>query len=44
MDMTCVFKGNDWFQLGEDFSSDILDDVQALINPSSKVDNVLTWL
>ncbi|XP_046672979.1 transcriptional coactivator YAP1-like isoform X1 [Homalodisca vitripennis] len=29
-------------QLGEEFSSDILDDVQALINP--KVDNGLTWL
>lgn len=30
--------------LGEEFSSDILDDVQALINPNSKSDNVLTWL
>uniref|UniRef100_A0A1B6G5W6 WW domain-containing protein n=1 Tax=Cuerna arida TaxID=1464854 RepID=A0A1B6G5W6_9HEMI len=29
-------------QLGEEFSSDILDEVQALINP--KVDNGLTWL
>ncbi|XP_054267510.1 transcriptional coactivator YAP1 [Macrosteles quadrilineatus] len=30
--------------LGEEFTSDILDDVQALINPNSKADNVLTWL
>jgi protein yorkie len=31
-------------QLGEEFSSDILDDVQSLINPSTKPGNVLTWL
>ncbi|XP_039290450.1 transcriptional coactivator YAP1 [Nilaparvata lugens] len=31
-------------QLGEEFTSDILDDVQALINPHSKENNVLTWL
>lgn len=32
-------------QLSEDFSSDILDDVQALINPNTtKAGNVLTWL
>ncbi|XP_074103723.1 transcriptional coactivator yki [Cotesia typhae] len=32
-------------QLGEEFTSDILDDVQSLINPSStKPENVLTWL
>ncbi|XP_075210056.1 transcriptional coactivator yki isoform X2 [Lycorma delicatula] len=31
-------------QLGEEFSSDILDDVQALINTHNKPDNVLTWL
>uniref|UniRef100_A0A0A9WFH8 WW domain-containing protein n=1 Tax=Lygus hesperus TaxID=30085 RepID=A0A0A9WFH8_LYGHE len=31
-------------QLGEEFSSDILDDVQALINPNSKPGNSLTWL
>nr|XP_018900896.1 PREDICTED: transcriptional coactivator YAP1-A-like [Bemisia tabaci] len=31
-------------QLGEELSSDILDDVQSLINPTSKADNVLTWL
>ncbi|XP_015595189.1 transcriptional coactivator YAP1 [Cephus cinctus] len=32
-------------QLGEEFSSDILDDVQSLINPNpSKPENVLTWL
>lgn len=31
--------------LGEDLTSDILDDVQSLINPAStKPDNVLTWL
>lgn len=30
-------------QLSEEFSSDILDDVQSLINPS-KPDNALTWL
>ena len=32
------------FQLGEEFTSDILDDVQALINPISKGGNSLTWL
>ncbi|XP_021937266.1 transcriptional coactivator YAP1 isoform X2 [Zootermopsis nevadensis] len=31
-------------QLSEEFSSDILDDVQSLINPNSRPDNVLTWL
>ncbi|XP_034939957.1 transcriptional coactivator YAP1 [Chelonus insularis] len=31
-------------QLGEEFTSDILDDVQSLINPSTKPENVLTWL
>ncbi|KAG7199055.1 hypothetical protein KM043_017958 [Ampulex compressa] len=32
-------------QLSEDFSSDILDDVQSLINPNTtKPENVLTWL
>uniref|UniRef100_A0A224XQR7 Putative ww domain-containing transcription regulator protein 1 n=2 Tax=Panstrongylus TaxID=65342 RepID=A0A224XQR7_9HEMI len=31
-------------QLGEEFTSDILDDVQALINPTSKGGNSLTWL
>ncbi|XP_020711642.2 transcriptional coactivator YAP1 isoform X2 [Athalia rosae] len=32
-------------QLGEEFTSDILDDVQSLINPNtSKSENVLTWL
>ncbi|XP_014241727.1 transcriptional coactivator YAP1-A-like isoform X1 [Cimex lectularius] len=31
-------------QLGEEFTSDILDDVQALINPNSKPGNSLTWL
>ncbi|XP_026471355.1 transcriptional coactivator YAP1-like [Ctenocephalides felis] len=31
-------------QLGEDFSSDILEDVQSLINPVAKPDNELTWL
>ncbi|XP_017883902.1 transcriptional coactivator yorkie [Ceratina calcarata] len=32
-------------QLSEDFSSDILDDVQSLINPNTtKAGNVLTWL
>ncbi|BES92279.1 Hypothetical protein NTJ_05088 [Nesidiocoris tenuis] len=31
-------------QLGEEFSSDLLDDVQALINPSNKPGNSLTWL
>ncbi|XP_043271966.1 transcriptional coactivator YAP1 isoform X2 [Venturia canescens] len=32
-------------QLGEEFSSDILDDVQSLINPpTNKPENVLTWL
>ncbi|KAL1123665.1 hypothetical protein AAG570_002741 [Ranatra chinensis] len=31
-------------QLGEEFASDILDDVQALINPSSKPGSSLTWL
>ncbi|XP_067010638.1 transcriptional coactivator YAP1-A [Anabrus simplex] len=32
-------------QLVEEFSSDLLEDVQSLINPnSSKPDNVLTWL
>ncbi|XP_046736962.1 transcriptional coactivator yorkie [Diprion similis] len=32
-------------QLGEDFTSDILDDVQSLINPNiSKSENELTWL
>ncbi|GLH15331.1 Uncharacterized protein GBIM_19800 [Gryllus bimaculatus] len=32
-------------QLGDDFSNDILDNMQALIDPSSsKADNVLTWL
>lgn len=30
-------------QLGEEFTSDILDDVQSLINPTSKSGN-LTWL
>nr|WIM36153.1 yorkie [Pyrrhocoris apterus] len=30
-------------QLGEEFTSDILDDVQSLINPTSKTGN-LTWL
>nr|XP_024215401.1 transcriptional coactivator yorkie-like isoform X2 [Halyomorpha halys] len=30
-------------QLGEEFTSDILDDVQSLINPTSKAGN-LTWL
>ncbi|KMQ95207.1 yorkie-like protein [Lasius niger] len=31
--------------LSEDFNSDILDDVQSLINPNTtKADNVLTWL
>lgn len=30
-------------QLSE-FSSDILDDVQSLINPNNRPDNVLTWL
>ncbi|OAD60531.1 Protein yorkie [Eufriesea mexicana] len=31
--------------LSEDFSSDILDDVQSLINPNTtKPENVLTWL
>lgn len=32
------------FQMSEDFSNDILDDVQSLINPNTKADNVLTWL
>ncbi|XP_051156236.1 transcriptional coactivator YAP1 isoform X1 [Leptopilina boulardi] len=32
-------------QLGEEFSSDILEDVQSLINPNTtKPENVLTWL
>ncbi|KAH0947597.1 hypothetical protein HN011_002439 [Eciton burchellii] len=32
-------------QLSEDFSSDILDEVQSLINPNTtKPENVLTWL
>ncbi|XP_032682602.1 transcriptional coactivator YAP1-like isoform X2 [Odontomachus brunneus] len=32
-------------QLSEEFSSDILDDVQSLINPNpTKPENVLTWL
>ncbi|XP_014214487.1 transcriptional coactivator yorkie isoform X2 [Copidosoma floridanum] len=32
-------------QLGEDFSSDILEDVQSLINPNpTKPENILTWL
>ncbi|KAJ8669592.1 hypothetical protein QAD02_000851 [Eretmocerus hayati] len=34
-------------QLGEDFSTDILDDVQSLINPvgnTTKPENILTWL
>lgn len=32
-------------QLGEEFTSDILDDVQSLINPNTvKPENVLTWL
>ncbi|XP_033207399.1 transcriptional coactivator YAP1-like [Belonocnema kinseyi] len=32
-------------QLGEEFTNDILDDVQSLINPNtSKPENVLTWL
>lgn len=33
------------FQLNEEFSTDILDDVQSLINPNTtKPENVLTWL
>ncbi|XP_058794501.1 transcriptional coactivator YAP1 isoform X1 [Phymastichus coffea] len=34
-------------QLGEDFSNDILEDVQSLINPvgnTAKPENILTWL
>lgn len=34
-------------QLGEEFTSDILDDVQSLINNPSNItkpENVLTWL
>nr|CCX34982.1 Yorkie-S [Blattella germanica] len=31
-------------QLSEEFSSDILDDVQSLINPNSRPGNGLTWL
>ncbi|EGI57839.1 WW domain-containing transcription regulator protein 1 [Acromyrmex echinatior] len=32
-------------QLNEEFSTDILDDVQSLINPNTtKPENVLTWL
>lgn len=31
--------------VGDDLTSDILEDVQSLINPAStKPDNVLTWL
>lgn len=31
------------FQLGEEFTSDMLNDVQTLIN-NNRPDNVLTWL
>lgn len=40
-----IFYVRSLFQLSEDFNSDILDDVQSLINPNTtKADNVLTWL
>ncbi|VVC26721.1 WW domain [Cinara cedri] len=31
-------------QLGDDFSSDILDEVQSLIDPNNKPGSILTWL